>query len=387
MIYNIVLFLLISSSIFEEYAKTFNEMYFSKVFRYLGLFLLFYLAAFRFETGGDWPGYIQMYEETSEKTIEPIFSWILKIARFFNNYQFIFIISMIVRYICLHIFIKFFCLKIVNNYSLFLLIYFCMFYFHDDFVTIRQSLAVGIFLLAFLNIERKSFKNYFLIVLLATCVHFSALILIFLYPFIFKVPSRYNFLLTIVLILFSLLHFDPVKTFIEFLYYLLPSNYITFMMFQYTHNASIAFSRGFSGTTYVYILLFLLLTYTFKSDLFSKQKLCNPLLNSICIYNMLFFGLFNYMIISLRLSMFFNLFVVLEVVLIVHKNFKQNLPISVLFILLAFAFNKNIFMAKPSAVAYLPYQDYFIYTSLNLNSTGKERLDKMSNITELNRNK
>lgn len=386
MIYFLLFLLLLLSTVIETYASSNSERQLAYWFRYVSLFCMFFLAAFRYETGGDWPGYKAIFNGTTDKSsLEPIFNLIVNISVFFKDYQYIFIISMIIKYICLHFFIKNFCYKYINNYSLFLLIYYSMFYFHDDFITVRQSLAVIVFLLSYCNIKQMNFKKYLIIVLLAMCIHYSSLVLLVLYPFIYKVPTRINLFLSFILFVLTLLNIDIVSSVVSLIYNILPFNYLTYMMYQYTFNTNIAFRRIFSGTTFVYLVLFAYLFYSniayFKD--YTKRKVIDPVVNSMCFYFIIYFGLFRFFVISLRLSMFFNLFVVLEVAKIIKDYYRKNILISCMFLMLAFAFNKNIFLNKPSAIAYHPYQCYLFYKPLNLHSNGLDRLNKSNDLSTL----
>ena len=75
--------------------------------------------------------------------------------------------------------------------------------------------------------------------------------------------------------------------------------------------------------------------------------------------------------------MFVNLFIVLYVAYLISVNLRKNILISSILLLLAFAFNKNIFLLDNSARAYLPYQNYYISTALGLPSDGLQRLSSL----------
>ena len=374
MIYIVLLFLLFISSVAEAYAKLESEKKIAYLLRYTSFIFMFCLAAFRYETGGDWPGYKGIYDGGREN-VESGFMVIVQFARLIGHYQYILIFTMILRYICLYIFIKNYCLKVLNNFSLFLLIYYCMFYFHDDFISIRQCLACSIFLLCYCSKNKISFKKYLIIVLLASTVHVSSIVFIIFYPFIFKVSSKKMIIFTFVILCMSVLSIDLIKNIIKILYGVLPSNFILTMAYQYCFNPAIGFKRKLTGQSYVYIFLFIMLI-TQQIKIFSKKSV-NTYINSICLFYMFYFGLINYFVISLRFCMFVNLFIVLYVASLISENLRKNILISAVLLLLAFAFNKNIFLMDNSARAYLPYQNYYISTALGLPSDGLKRLSSL----------
>ena len=113
-----------------------NEIALSNVLYYGYVFLLFIVGAFRFETGGDWPGYKLMYDELSG---EPLFRTIIYIAHVFGHYQYIFVLTELIRFAIL-IYIIDSQFKSAPQYKmLFVLLYYSMYFFYYDMVIVRQQ--------------------------------------------------------------------------------------------------------------------------------------------------------------------------------------------------------------------------------------------------------
>jgi hypothetical protein len=111
--------------------------------------------------------------------------------------------------------------KYSPNFGLSLFIYFCTLFFLFDFIAIRQALALSIFLLSIPFIYERRFLPFFLLLLLASQIHISAILLLPGY-FLFHLRFPNGFLLGTI-ILCGIINILKIKVpLIEFLLTLIP---------------------------------------------------------------------------------------------------------------------------------------------------------------------
>jgi len=188
----------------------------SQVFFVLSFIILWYVSANRYGIGTDYKLYENMYYEiTSISTIkeglhifsyvEPgwvLFNYIVKYA--FNNVQYIFTISSLFTIGLSYLFI--FKNRKNINIGITVFIFICLFY-NQSFNVVRQSLAMSISIFSYIYMkERKCFK-FFLTVGIAFCFHYSAILLLLIYPIFRSIETlpkikKYIYI-TIVVCLFS----------------------------------------------------------------------------------------------------------------------------------------------------------------------------------------
>ena len=119
---------------------------------------------------------------------EPTFAWISLIVKYiFNNFTYVLffyaILGVLIKYKAIE--------KLTEFHYLTLLVYISTYYLLHEFTQIRASIASGLFLIAIPFIEEKRFYRYFVLILIATLFHYSALILFPLFFLSNKAPGRY----------------------------------------------------------------------------------------------------------------------------------------------------------------------------------------------------
>lgn len=72
--------------------------------------------------------------------------------------------------------------KYINNFTLFLVFFFYKSFLDVTFVYMRQSIAIALFFLSLKYLDNRKFFKYALIIVIASTVHFSAIILLILIP-------------------------------------------------------------------------------------------------------------------------------------------------------------------------------------------------------------
>ena len=92
MFYLVIFGFILLFSVCNMFSYRKSEVYLSNVLFYGLIFSLVIIGGFRFETGGDWPGYKLMYDglDKNRGTIEPLFQLIINISKLFGSYQWIF---------------------------------------------------------------------------------------------------------------------------------------------------------------------------------------------------------------------------------------------------------------------------------------------------------
>ena len=259
MFYFVIFVFILLFSICNLFSYKKSEVYLSNVFFYMIIFFLIIIGGFRFETGGDWPGYKLMYDglDKSRGTVEPLFQFVINIAKLLGSYQWIFFFCEVIRFATMAIFLE----KMQDfdrKYKcLFVLLYYVMYFFYYDLVIIRQSTAAAIFIFGILKSRRRTFKEYLLYVALATCFHFSSLFLVFMYYPLIKMKAKAIGFITFLFVVFYFVGFDLLPSLLVFMLKILPSNFLLKKLYAYTQIAALATSRNITGQSLVYLLTFL----------------------------------------------------------------------------------------------------------------------------------
>ena len=374
MFYFVIFVFILLFSICNLFSYKKSEVYLSNVFFYMIIFFLIIIGGFRFETGGDWPGYKLMYDglDKSRGTVEPLFQFVINIAKLLGSYQWIFFFCEVIRFATMAIFLE----KMQDfdrKYKcLFVLLYYVMYFFYYDLVIIRQSTAAAIFIFGILKSRRRTFKEYLLYVALATCFHFSSLFLVFMYYPLIKMKAKAIGFITFLFVVFYFVGFDLLPSLLVFMLKILPSNFLLKKLYAYTQIAALATSRNITGQSLVYLLTFFMALF---NRFFLKKKGNYLFFNGMCLFMFFYFGFPSLSTISTRLCTYFSIFVIFTLVEIISL-YKQTIVVPAMIITLCFCFNKGIFFEAPSHVAYNPYQFYWIHETFGTVSNGYERLTK-----------
>lgn len=154
-----------------------RKLYLLSVF----LFVLFF-CSFRFFVGNDYDGYVKgfyLIQQYGSNVMlwEPGYYWLNDLfSTHAVGYWYVFFISSFIS--CFFLFIAL-CKENVLKWGLFFTFTLGLLIFMNN--GIRQGIAITVFLYAIRYVQERSFIKYLLCVLLATCFHYSALILIFVY--------------------------------------------------------------------------------------------------------------------------------------------------------------------------------------------------------------
>lgn len=175
---------------------------------YLG-FIIFLILAFKQGGDPDYLSYIDIYTSSLNSSyvdirIEPFYYLI--------NYAFV---SLGIDFQVLLVIIAFLLVpaKIIfikdysPNFLLSIWIYICIIFILYDFIAIRQGIAFSFILLSYYSIVQRNFKKYFFMIFIASLFHFSAIILLLIYPIVIR-QYRTIFLYLALSIIFCLNFFQ-----------------------------------------------------------------------------------------------------------------------------------------------------------------------------------
>lgn len=354
-----------------------SEVYLSNVLFYSLIFFLIIIGGFRFETGGDWPGYKLMYDglDKSRGTIEPLFQLIINISKIFGSYQWIFFFCEIIHFTTMSIFLERNQAFDARYKCLFILLYYVMYFFYYDLVIIRQSTAAAVFVFGVIKEQNISFKKYLLYVIFATLFHFSSLYLIFMYYPLVKMKEKRIGFVTFLFVVFYFAGFDLLPALLGTLLKILPSNFLFQKLYAYTQIAALATDRKLTGQALVYLLTFFVVLF---DRIILKKKGNKLFYNGMCLFIFFYFGFPSLSAISTRLSTYFSIFVIFTLIEII-KIYRKTFIVPFVIVALCFCFNKGIFFESPTHVAYNPYQFYWAHEIFGTNSDGAIRLDKTNN--------
>ena len=145
-------------------------------------FLFIFLVGFRYDSGADYWSYYKIFHGINEKNLasEPGFQFLIKFYRMFSHSYngFVFFIA------CISIFVKFLFFRKMENPYLALFIYIAIFSFNLEFNAIRQGLAASFVLHAVYFAQKKKLLIYILLIAIASSIHVSSLVFFPLYFFI-----------------------------------------------------------------------------------------------------------------------------------------------------------------------------------------------------------
>lgn len=167
-----------------------SREYKNKKLLYFSAIILILYSAFRVYipgavVGNDYISYHTWYNDLSVNSLLTInnflfnlFLFLVKI--FFNNYE----VAVFLECVLLIFSVYYFSIKITNdNRYTFAIFVFLSFGIYDlSMSAIRQWVAGSIFLIAFEQIIKKDFKKYFIMILIASLFHNSAIGLLIVYP-------------------------------------------------------------------------------------------------------------------------------------------------------------------------------------------------------------
>lgn len=353
--------------------------------------ILILIAGLRYETGGDW----DIYAETFKK-VNPIFS-VIKGAPLDTNIVrvepgFLLFCSIIKQLngslqtiyfliVCFNIILITKSLELYTKYVIFgLFVYYSILYFMLEMIITRQSIAASMTFFAMRYVNDKNFLKYMLVLLVASCFHRAALIMIPLYFFFIQRYSTKNLLLFFILgAVLMLLQIPWFKTiFLNISFFLgdifgegfrdRAVNYVNSEIYGVPRPIGIGF----------FLNMALLLVILWRRKYIEEYKYANIFINMFFVANVIYY--YGYELIEIsnrfRFLLLISVIVVFPYLIEGFIIYTNKLIVFVAIAIYAFLFNRGIYLEYPEASAYNPYQNYIVYKLLDKKSTGEERLSK-----------
>lgn len=191
--YNSFIILCVMSYFFSEKS---NSVHGRMFFHFTSFIIFFLFSALRFDVGPDYEEYVRYYYSLKEGewiTVSGYFSGLIifsMVSRVFsavnNGYIFVFASYSLITTIFIYAAVSRFKKHLKINGSLIIFVFISMGFYLDSLDRIRQWCAISIFFFGFIYIFKNDFLRYFLFIFIASCFHFSAILLLPLY-FVLKV--------------------------------------------------------------------------------------------------------------------------------------------------------------------------------------------------------
>lgn len=247
--------------------------------------ILFIVAAVRRSTGYDYNLYAKWYYDymfksfdnlTTEK-VEKGFTIPFKImSRFFYNYQAMFIVIAFILTLLVMIYVY----KNSSNVWISVSAFLCLGLFFNSMNFMRQIIAALIVMYALRYIESKQFLRFLALILFASTIHFSALLMI-LFFFILQIKMNY-----IVLAIYSIF---GIAAYIN-------SGAIMTLATKYVYKGydptkNIEMIKGQPPVCFIAFAVFFILAFLLRKDLIKKRAFNSILIN--CAFFTMFFEFFG----------------------------------------------------------------------------------------------
>lgn len=379
----LIVFTIVWLSAFADY------VFKNKFAFYVAIIVTYFFTAFRFETGHDWPIYLQIFESTkpifssslqdlilTSKAYNKEFAFILYNAvlkQIWGEFQVIIVITTSLYY---YSFFKF--LKTVKapRTAVFAASYSWL-VFSLYFSTLSQSLAISFFLLFWVSQIKQQNRWGIVWALTAILFQVSALMYFAIYFLAKKTPPKKFLLFTwLALLVIVITRIDLAGAIIEVILSATSniglsniSNKIHYYLFE----------RGLILNTFdiAFVILF---TIVFGAWFLYKKNIMDNIIHKelygFSIYFILFQGLFiNHVVFRYRL-----LYVAFPILFIVIYSSYRHSKTAIRFWVLLISFiismtYGTLYLNKPSSITFIPYQNYIylqLFGDLNI-STGQER--------------
>jgi len=348
--------------------------------------LMISIAGLRYETGGDWDSYTELFSafptfsrlighpaELAEQQVEEGFTLLCAFVKSLGGtVQHLFFVVTTINItlitVALHKYTKY---PVVA-----LLCYYGILYFNLEMIYIRQAMSVALCFFALQYIEPRKMVHYMLLVVLACTFHRVAALMIPLYFVLNRQIPTWLYGVVIgggaVLMLAGI---PWVQSIFLTVAGWLGENYAN-KAESYTENAMFAATRGLSVGFVLNLAIFIVI-------LFFKKKI-DALPNGTIMLNMfalslvLYYYCFELIEVSNRVRLFFliGIIALLPMLLEVLPLFLERLAGLVVIALYCFSFSRGIFLEAPQSAAYNPYQNYIEYKLHPRPSSGKQRLEQ-----------
>lgn len=348
--------------------------------------ILIGIAGLRYETGGDWDAYTQMFAnfpsfnrlighpiELTQQVVEEGFVLLNAFVKSLGGtvqHLFFIVTSINILLItsALHKYTKY---PVVA-----LMCYYGILYFNLEMIYIRQATAVAMCFFALQYIKPRKIAPYMLMIVLACTFHRVAALMIPLYFLLDRRIATWVYVTVIsVGAVLMLIGVPWIQTIFLTVAGWLGENY-TEKAEMYVENAMFAVNRGVS-IGFILNLLILVAVMIFKKRI-DALPYGTIMLNMFALSLVLYYYCFELIEVSNRVRLFFFIGVIalLPMVLEVMPLFLERLAGLAVIALYCFSFSRFIFLEMPQAAAYNPYQNYIEYKIHPRPSTGKQRLEQ-----------
>ncbi|MEY4964167.1 MAG: hypothetical protein RLZZ323_1486 [Bacteroidota bacterium] len=245
------------------------------------------LAGLRGAIEGDYLSYYDIFKSSITSTnkeliIEPLY---FLFNKFINNlglnFQIVIIIMAVISVIPKY---RFF-FRESPNFGFTAFIYFCTVYFIFDFIQIRQAVTISLFIIALKFVIERKIIPYIIIVLFATLIHYSAIILLPGY-YLFNRDYRKGGMYLIILICGFINIMEITTPFLETIL-------TKFGLPTISSDKILAYSQStvFSAVSIKQLILGLLFIFAFKEE--NSSSSYHRILLNLFVFGVLFGTLFN----------------------------------------------------------------------------------------------
>lgn len=358
----------------------------SRVLSALSALLLIGIAGLRYETGGDWDVYAQLFDkfpsfsrligrpvELLEQQTEEGFVLLCAFVKSMGGtIQHLFFVVTFINITLITTALQ----KYTKYPVVALLCYYGILYFNLEMIYIRQATAVAFCFFALQYLRSHEIWKYLLVILIACTFHRVAALMIPLYFFLDRQLPEWVYLTVIGVGAMLMLAGIPwIQTIFLTVAGWLGDNYAE-KAEMYTEEAMFAVNRGLS-LGFVLNLAMIIVVMFFKKKI-DKLPYGTIMLNMYALSLVLYYYCFELVEVSNRVRLFFliGIIALLPLVLEVLPLFLERLVGLVVIALYCFSFSRLIFLEAPQAVAYNPYQNYIEYKIHPRPSSGKQRLEK-----------
>ena len=358
----------------------------SQILSGLSAILLICIAGLRYETGGDWDNYAELFDkfpsfsrligrpiELLEQQTEEGFSLLCAFVKSLGGtiQHLFFVVTLINISLITSALQKYTKYPVVG-----LLCYYGILYFNLEMIYIRQATAVALCFFALQYLHERKIWKYMLVIVLACTFHRVAALMIPLYFFIDRKLPEWAYLTVVGLGALLMLAGIPwIQTIFLTVAGWLGENYAD-KAETYTEEAMFAVNRGLS-IGFVLNLAMIIVVMFFKKKI-DALPYGTVMVNMFALSLVLYYYCFELVEVSNRVRLFFYIGIIalLPMVLEVLPLFLERLAGLIVVTLYCFSFSRGIFLERPESVAYNPYQNYIEYKIHPRPSTGKQRLEQ-----------
>jgi len=384
MIYLLVFIVLVVLTVLEQ---VFDDPVSKRILLCVAGVLLALFAGFRYQTGGDWPVYTEIFAKTPVwsvlshrllttdiEGIEPGFLALISLIKTCGgNVQTLFLLVA-----CFDILLISISLPRYTRYPVMaLLCYYGILYLNLEFIYIRQAMAVAICFFAFRYIVDKRFWRFAALVLAAALIQRVAIVMLLLY---FVAGKRYSRTAYCIIIGLGCVIFLLHVPWFESLFSALTrwaGGAVAEKGAYYSQSAEMAVERGLSIGFFINLALFAVVMY-FKQEI-EEQKYGTIHLNVYVLSLAVYYYCYELVEVSNRTRLMFliSVIVVLPHLVTAFRDARIRALATGVVALYCFTFSMGIMLESPRAVAYNPYQSYLLFRNDNSRrSDGAKRLQQ-----------